>query len=98
MTPPLEMNEWKALLQIAAFPCFLLGALYTFVTCKLLFPKSYVTGWQAAFLILYTLLAFAPSFVFVHPSLKKPSKPRLWGVALVEIVVLGLFLCTILTD
>jgi|GEM_PF-5976678 len=91
-------NDWKALLQIGAFLCFLLGALYSFVTWKLLFPKPYVSRWQAVVLILYALLAFVPVSVFVHPGWKRRSKPTFWGVAPVEVLVLGLFLCTILTE
>lgn len=92
------LNEAKIIAKIGAWLCVLLGVLYSIVTWLLLFPRSYVSDWQAGVLILYTLLAFVPFIVFVYPGLKMPRKPIFWSILALEALLLGLFLCTIFTD
>ena len=79
-------------------PSVLIGGLYIVVTTQLLFPVSYVSALQALVLIIYTLTAFVPFIVFIFPRLKSPRKSVLLGVAVIEIVVPGLFLWSIVTD
>jgi len=92
------MKDTKILLQIGACLCALIGALYTVVTWQLLFPAPSVSGLQALFLVTYTLLAFAPFAVSVFPRVKALTKPLFLGTAAVEMLVMGCFLWTVVTD
>jgi len=91
------MSDAKVFLQLGAWLCVLVGAFYSVLTTQLIFPPRAVSGWQALFLIIYTLLAFLPFIVFVFPGVETRRKPVLLSAAVTEILVLGLFLWNILT-
>jgi hypothetical protein len=90
-----NMSSMTIILQIGACLCVLVGALYGVVTVRLLIPKQYVTILQAVFLTIYTLSAFVPLISFGLPRLKTPRKQVFLSVAVIEILVLGLFLWNI---
>ncbi len=83
------LSDTKFLLQIGACLSVLIGAPYSVVTARLLFPTPSVSWLQALFLITYTLLAFLPFIAFVFPGLKTPRKPVVLSAAVIEILVLG---------
>ena len=82
----------KLLLQIGAWPSAVVGALYCLAIPRLFLPVPRVSFTYALFHISYTLAAFVPFFVFIFPGLKSPRKSVILSVAVVEILVPGLFL------
>jgi hypothetical protein len=82
-------EEWwfsiKSLLQIGAYPCFVLGAYWT--ACLLWeVPRPFPLP-----LIIYTLLAFVPFITLVYPRVKTRQRLVMLSSALIEIAILGLF-------
>jgi hypothetical protein len=92
------MKDTKILLQIGACLCGLIGAIYTVVTCRLLFPAPSVSGLQALLLVAYTLLAFAPFAVCVFPRVKALTKSLFLSTAALEILVVSCLLWSLVTD
>ena len=92
------MKDTMILLKIGACLCALVGALYTVVTWQLLFPARSVSWLQALFLVAYTLVAFAPFSVCLFPRVKALTKPLFFSTAVVEVLVMGCFLWSLVTD
>ena len=89
-------DEPKIFAQIGACLCALIGAVYCVLTAQLLFQRAFYSVRDAVIIIAYTLVAFVPFLVFVYPKPKTLHRSILVGVALLEILVLGLFLWNIL--
>jgi hypothetical protein len=92
------MKATKILLQIGACFCALIGALYAVITWRLLFPAPSVSGLRALFLVAYTLVAFGPFAVSVFPRVKVLTKSLFLGTAGVEMLIMGCFLWSLVTD
>jgi len=93
------MSGIRILLQFGAYVCLLLGAYCTVCLVVMLSTRRIETGSNALGLLLfiiYTLLAFVPFIAFVYPTSKTTRKPVFVSAALIEVLVLGLFLCQIL--
>jgi hypothetical protein len=84
----------KILLQIGACLCALVGAYGLAVIAIPLFTVHRIgaNALVVVAFITYSLLAFVPFGAFVYPRLKSPRKSVSFGVAMLEILVVGIFL------
>jgi hypothetical protein len=92
-----RMNDTSGLVRIGSCFCALIGVLYSVVAWKLL-PDADVSVLLRLFLVVLAVLAFVPFVVCVFYRMNILPKPIFWSTATVEILVLGSFLWSILTD
>ena len=91
------MSAMKSILQVGAWICLLIGIYIAGVVIMIFVTGHTKTNSTAeAFtffgFIIYPFLAFVPFCSLVYPGFKSPQKLVLLGAALIEILVLGLFL------
>jgi integral membrane sensor domain MASE1 len=84
--------------KIGACLCALLGVLYSVLVTKAVLDRAFLSWIHAVVVAIYTMLAFVPFIIFVFPGLKVPGRPISFTGIAVEILVLGLFVVTLLTD
>ena len=95
------MSSINRLLQVGAWICLLFG-IYIAVVVVMVFVTGHTKTTSTAeavglfSFIIYPFLAFVPFYTFVYPRFKLPRKSVLVSVALLEILVIGLFLCAAL--
>ncbi len=88
----------KIFLILGACICALIGVLYSVITTYLLFKTAFYRIVDALILISYTLLAFVPFAALVYPRLRARRKSVYFGAALIEFLVLGLFIWSFLEN
>ena len=82
----LKVGAWICLLPGLYVVAILVGTIVTSPTTIIMDWPAFVVGF------IYSLLAFIPFFTFVCPLFKSSRKTVLLGVALLEILVVGLLL------
>ena len=100
-SPPRLSFRWSSLLIFGAWVCLLLG-IYIAGVVVVIFATDHIQTYSTAdafafsAFIVYPFVAFVPFFALVYPRLKSLRKPALFSIALLEMLVVGLFLWPIL--
>ena len=95
------MTSMNRLLQVGAWICLLLGIYIAGVVVMIFVTGHTKTTSMAETLgifafAIYPFLALVPFYTFVYPRFELPRKSVSLSVALLEIVVIGLFLWSVL--
>ena len=100
-SPPSPSFRWSSLPTFGAWVCLLLGIYIAGVAVVILatdhiqtYSRADVFAFSA--FIIYPLVAFVPFFTLVYPRFKSLRRPALLSIALLEILVVVLFLWPIL--